>query len=156
MIPKIGITEKELSNSKQILAVVLADAVVLYTKLRKFHWNVSGNSFMELHKLFEANYTELELIIDNTAERISELGGKTIGTMTEFLAITNLKENPNYYPTQTEMISELVTDYEQIIVVIREAVAKCSTGTDYGTVDFLTSLLETHEKSAWILRRYLS
>ena len=156
MTPKIGITEKELNNSKQILAVVLADTVVLYTKLRKFHWNVAGNSFMELHKLFEANYTELELIIDNTAERINELGGKTIGTMTEFLALTNLKEHPDSYPNQTEMISELVTDYEQVIVIIRESVAKCSTGNDFGTVDFLTSLLETHEKSVWILRRYLS
>jgi starvation-inducible DNA-binding protein len=36
---------------------------------------------MEFHKLFEAQYTELEASIDNVAERISKLGGKSIGTM---------------------------------------------------------------------------
>ena len=155
-MPKIGIPEKELNTSRELLTIVLADSVVLYTKIRKFHWNVSGNSFMELHKLFETNYTDLEQIIDDTAERINELGGKTIGTMKEFLEQTNLKENPNAYPNQNDMMSELLGDYEKVIVIIRESISKCSTGTDYGTVDFLTSLLEAHEKTAWILRRYLN
>lgn len=156
MEPKIGITAKELEQSKKFLSVVLADAVVLYTKTRKFHWNVSGNSFMELHKLFETNYTDLEKIIDDTAERINELGGKTIGTMKEYLELTNLQENPNSYPNQKEMIAELLGDYEKIIIVIRKSITDCGDSTDYGTVDFMTGLLEANEKTAWILRRYLS
>ena len=156
MKPNIGISDKNLKESIQSLSVVLADAVVLYTKTRKFHWNVSGNSFMELHKLFENNYTELEQIIDDTAERINELGAKTIGTMKEFLALTNLVENPNVYPNQKEMINELLSDYEKIIVVIRDFVAKLDSSNDYGTIDYLTSVLEQNEKTAWILRRYLS
>lgn len=156
MTPKIGIPEKDLSKSIQLLSIVLADSVVLYTKVRKFHWNVFGNSFMELHKLFQTNYTELEQIIDDIAERINELGGKTIGTMKEFLDLTNLEENPNAYPTQKEMITELLSDYEQVVVVIRASITQCDTSADYGTVDFLTGLLEANEKTAWILRRYLS
>ena len=156
MKPNIGISDKNLKESIQSLSVVLADAVVLYTKTRKFHWNVSGNSFMELHKLFENNYTELEQIIDDTAERINELGAKTIGTMKEFLALTNLEENPNVYPNQKEMINELLSDYEKIIVVIRDFVTKLDSSNDFGTIDYLTSVLEQNEKTAWILRRYLS
>ena len=156
MQTKIGISEKDLKLSTQLLSTVLADAVVLYTKIRKFHWNVSGNSFVELHKLFETNYTDLEKIIDDTAERINELGGKTIGTMQEFLDLTNLKEHPNSYPTQTEMIAELLADYEKIVVIIRNSVVQCDKSDDFGTVDFLTSLLQAHEKSAWILSRYLN
>ena len=156
MKPNIGITEKNLEKSIELLSVVLADSVVLYTKTRKFHWNVAGNSFMELHKLFENNYTELEEIIDNTAERINELGGKTIGTMKEFLELTNLEENPNKYPNQKDMITELLIDYEIVIVIIRQSVSKLGQSADFGTTDFLTGLLEQNEKSAWILRRYLS
>ena len=156
MQTKIGISEKDLKLSTQLLSTVLADAVVLYTKIRKFHWNVSGNSFVELHKLFETNYTDLEKIIDDTAERINELGGKTIGTMQEFLDLTNLKEHPKTYPTQTEMIAELLADYEKIVVIIRNSVVQCDKSDDFGTVDFLTSLLQAHEKSAWILSRYLN
>ena len=156
MTPKIGLSVKDLSQSIKLLSIVLADSVVLYTKIRKFHWNVSGNSFLELHKLFEINYTDLEKIIDDTAERINELGGKTIGTMKEFLELTNLKENPNSYPNQTEMMTELLSDYEKVITIIRETVVQCNAGEDFGTVDFLTGLLEANEKTAWILRRYLS
>ena len=156
MKPNIGITEKNLEKSIELLSVVLADSVVLYTKTRKFHWNVAGNSFMELHKLFENNYTELEEIIDNTAERINELGGKTIGTMKEFLELTNLEENPSKYPNQKDMITELLIDYEIVIVIIRQSISKLGQSADFGTIDFLTGLLEQNEKTAWILRRFLS
>ena len=53
MKPNIGISDKKLSAVTELLSVVLANQVTLYTKTRKFHWNVSGDSFMELHKLFE-------------------------------------------------------------------------------------------------------
>jgi starvation-inducible DNA-binding protein len=95
---KIGITEAHLKNSISILSSILANEMTLYIKLRKFHWNVSGQSFMELHKLFEGQYTQLEVSIDETAERISKLGGKTIGTMKEFSELTIIKESPNQYP----------------------------------------------------------
>lgn len=34
---------------------------------------------MDIHKLFENQYKELELIIDEVAERIGKLGEKAIG-----------------------------------------------------------------------------
>ena len=60
MKPNIGISENHLKNSIDLLAKSLGDEVTLYSKIRKFHWNVSGESFMELHKLFQTQYTELE------------------------------------------------------------------------------------------------
>src|SRR5580658_5945108 len=104
MQPHIGLPEKTLKSVNSILSTVLADGAVLYTKTRKFHWNVSGESFMELHLLFEAQYKELEEAIDEVAERISKLGGKTIGTMKEFTQLTRLKESPGKFPAQKEMI----------------------------------------------------
>ena len=50
MKANIGISQKNLSLIAGMLSTILADAEVLYMKTRKFHWNVSGNSFMELHK----------------------------------------------------------------------------------------------------------
>lgn len=156
MKPDIGLSQKNLEASITVLSVVLADEVVLYTKTRKFHWNVSGNSFMELHKLFEEDYKVLEINIDEIAERINKLGGKTIGTMKEFLDKTNLKESPNVYPNQKEMITELLSDHETIIKALRDDIEKCDDAKDAGSADFLTGLLKQHEKIAWVLRRYLS
>lgn len=156
MTPNIGISEKHLSNSIQLLSKVLADEVTLYTKTRKFHWNVSGESFMELHKLFEAQYTELEVAIDEVAERINKLGGKTIGTMKEFLALTRIKESSNY-PSQKEMLKELLADHEMITIALRKDITTCvEENQDAGTGDFITGLMQQHESIAWILRRYLN
>jgi starvation-inducible DNA-binding protein len=156
MKPSIGITEKNLKAVTDSLSILLADQVVLYTKTRKFHWNVRGESFMELHELFENQYKILEKAIDEVAERIGKLGSKTIGTMEEFKKLTTLKEHPNKYPSSTEMIKELLGDHESSIVNLRKGIDDCDEKyKDAGTADFLTGLMKEHETIAWKLRRYL-
>jgi starvation-inducible DNA-binding protein len=131
--------------------------MTLYIKTRKAHWNVTGESFMELHKLFEAQYTQLEASIDEVAERIGKLGEKTIGTMQEFSKFSCLKENPGKYVSSKEIIRELLNDHETVIIKLRKDVDACAEkNKDAGTADFLTGLMEQHETIAWILRRYLN
>jgi starvation-inducible DNA-binding protein len=157
MKPAIGITEKNLEKSIAFLSSILADEMTLYVKIRKFHWNVYGQSFMELHKLFENQYKQLEESIDEVAERIGKLGGNTIGTMKEFTEFTRLKEVPGMYPSQKEMLKEVLNDHETIIVQLRKDIDLCvEENKDAGTADFLTAMMEEHETMAWILRRYLN
>jgi starvation-inducible DNA-binding protein len=157
MKTKIGISEKHLKNGADILSVVLSNEMVLYVKTRKAHWNVSGESFMELHKLFEDHYSQLEEAIDLVAERIGKLGHKTIGTMNEFSSLSTLKESPNVYASKKDVIKELLNDHESIIGELRHDVNTCmDKNKDAGTADFLTGLMEQHETIAWILRRYLN
>lgn len=157
MKPQIGITEEDLKKSISFLSSILANEMTLYIKTRKFHWNVSGESFMELHRLFEGQYKQLEEYIDEIAERVSKLGGKTIGTMKEFSDLTTLKESPNHYPSQKEMIKELLDDHEIVIIQLRKDIDLCAEeNKDAGTVDFLTGLMEQHETMSWVLRRYLN
>lgn len=156
MKPAIGITEKNLHKSIELLSVNLADEMTLYIKTRKFHWNVSGGSFMELHKLFQTQYNESEETIDLVAERISKLGGKPMGTMREFTKHSRLKESPGKYPSQKEMLKELLNDHESVIQELRKDIETLTgQNKDAGTTDFLTGIMEQHETTAWILRRYL-
>lgn len=155
MKPNIGISEKKLDAVTDLLSEALANEVTLYTKTRKFHWNVRGESFMELHKLFENHYKQLEESIDEVAERISKLGSKTIGTMEEFGKLSAVKEHPEKYPSSKDMIKELLEDHETVIVMLRKSVDECTEKyKDAGTADFLTGLMEEHETIAWTLRRY--
>jgi starvation-inducible DNA-binding protein len=156
MKPTIGIAEKNLNKSTILLSQILADEMVLYVKTRKFHWNVCGESFMELHKLFQEQYVQLEETIDLVAERINKLGSKTIGTLKEFSSLTNLKESPDKYPSQKEMLKELLSDHEAVIITLRSYIDKLAKeNKDAGTTDFFTGIMEAHETTAWILRRYL-
>ena len=155
MKPNLGITQKNLIEVNKILNNVLADGNVLYIKLRKFHWNLDGDNFMELHKLFEEQYEDVAEAIDEVAERIATLGGTAIGTTSEFSKLSQLKENPGKVPTNQEMLKELVADHETIVKSLRKALDDCDEKYgDAGTSDFLTGLMQEHEKMAWKLRKY--
>lgn len=157
MKPQIGISEKKLKNTCVILETVLSDEMTLYIKTRKAHWNVTGESFMELHKLFQDHYQQLEEAIDEIAERIGKLGHKTIGTMHEFSKLTSIKEHPGKYESSKDILKELLGDHETVIVGLRKNIDECAEkNDDAGTADFLTGLMEQHETIAWILRRYLN
>ena len=155
MKPDIGLSEKNIKGITGILTNVLSDAMLLYSKTRKFHWNVKGESFMELHKLFESQYKQLEEAIDEIAERINKLGSPVIGTFKEFSENTSLKESPGKYPAKEGMLKELLDDHESVIKALRKFIDDCDKKYhDAGTTDFLTGLIKEHETIAWTLRRY--
>jgi len=156
MKPNIGISEKHLKHSAAILSVALSNEMTLYVKTRKAHWNVAGNSFMELHKLYEDHYKHLEEIVDAVAERIGKLGHKTIGTMAEFSKLSCIKEHEGKYTNSKDTLKELLHDHETVIIQLRKDIDECAEKTkDAGTADFLTGIMEEHETIAWVLRRYL-
>lgn len=157
MTPNIAITPMHLQQSSGLLSVLLANEMTLYIKTRKFHWNVTGESFMEMHKLFEAQYTQLEKITDQVAERIGMLGGKAIGTMHEFTLLSKIIEHPNEYLSQKAMLTELLINHETIISALRKDVESCTNEChDAGSADMLSKIMQQHESTAWILRRYLN
>lgn len=156
MTLNIGLTEKQLNDSVKLLNQLLADEFTLYTKTRKYHWNVVGPQFHDLHKFFESQYEELDSIIDEVAERTRALGGFATATLREFSSTTTIKEEVSENPNQTEMIQNLLHNHEQIIRELRQDITKAQEEFgDIGTADFLTGLLEKHEKSAWMLRSML-
>lgn len=150
-----GTSEEQRQEVASILRRVLADEFVLYTKVRNYHWNVVGLQFHSLHELLEDEYEELDEVIDEVAERGRAVGAPAIGTLSEFMQFTTLSEHPGEYPKATTMIANLVNDYEQIIRNLREDVQACDQANDPGTADFLTGVMEKHEKTAWMLRSFL-
>jgi len=156
MKPKIGLSDSNLDGVVKLLAPLLADEYVLYTKTRNFHWNVVGPQFNDLHKFFEAQYEELDDFVDEVAERIRHLGAKTPATLAEFTKSTRLKEHPGQHPDAKGMLGALLADHEAVIQALRAdlATAQDKLG-DAGTCDFLTGLMEKHEKMAWMLRAFL-
>jgi len=149
----IGIGEQNREGLINILTSLLADEYALYTKTRNYHWNVTGPHFNDYHKFFEGQYGELEVFIDDVAERIRQLGGKAIATLDELKSHTRLPEHPGQYPSDKEMLFNLIVDHESVIRNLREDVNKSAEiFHDAGTSDFLTGLMESHEKMVWMLR----
>lgn len=153
---KIGLTAKERSGSAELLHNALADAHVLYIKTRKYHWNIIGLQFSILHPFLEEQYDALAMAIDEIAERSLMLGIQAPGTMAEFLERARLKECTRTDLDAVGMLTNLLADHEAVIRQLREDISTCTDKLqDDGTADFLTGLLEKHEKMAWMLRAHL-
>lgn len=154
--PKIGIPEKNREGMIKILTMLLCDEYLLATKTKKYHWNVVGSDFNELHEFFEEQYKELDGAVDEIAERIRALGGQAVGTLVEFSENARLKEDPGIYPDAQTMIANLLDSHESAIRTLREDVdAADEKFHDMGTNDFLIDMMRKHEKMAWMLRAYL-
>jgi starvation-inducible DNA-binding protein len=157
MSPNIDIADNDRASVVKILNTLLADEYVLYTKTRNYHWNVTGPQFNDLHKFFEAQYEALDDVIDEVAERVRALGGWAHGSLEEFRAGARLGEKPGTVPAARDMLATLLADHEAVIRALREDIDTVNDrARDVGTADFLTGLLEQHEKSAWMLRSFLA
>ena len=153
---KIGLDSTQRSGVVALLEQLLADEHVLYVKTRNYHWNVIGPRFHDLHKFFEGQYDAIAERIDEVAERIRALGGVAPGSMAAFLKNARLKEQSGANPNADGMIQHLLDDHEAIIRSLRMDLATANEKFgDAGTSDFLTGLMEDHEKTAWMLRAHL-
>lgn len=157
MKTQIGIKLEESVQVADLLNKLLSDEHVLYIKTRNAHWNVEGPDFSAVHIFFEAQYGELEEIIDQVAERIRSIGHYAEGTMENYLKLTQLTEKSREKKNDSlSFIKDLLSDHESIIIELRENVDRFSTEWhDQGSSDFITGLMKIHEKMAWMLRAHL-
>lgn len=140
----------------RLLNTVLADEFVLHLKSRRFHWNVEGRDFSELHDLFEKHQEQLGGIIDEVAERIRALDGIVAGSLEEYLKLTRLNEDVGRQLVARDMASTLLKNHEALVLYLRADLRECAEQRDDGgTANFLTDLTQAHERMSWMLRAYL-
>lgn len=156
MNTNIGITEENRQAVALQLSKLLADEYVLYTKTRNAHWNVQGSDFHSKHLFFEAQYGELDNILDSVAERIRSIGHFAPATLKSFLELTHLTEYTDRHNNSEGFIRDLLADHEAVIEFIRGNINHFANDLgDLGSSDYITGLLEEHEKMAWMLRSHL-
>lgn len=152
----IGINEANRESVANELAKILADEYVLYTKTKKAHWNIEGPDFYDKHKFFEAQFGELDAIVDSVAERIRTLGHYVDAMLKAFLSVTRFTEQKSEKNDSAGYLKELLVDHETLIMSLRGNIPVFANDyNDLGTSDFITGLMETHEKMAWFLRSHL-
>ena len=150
----IGIPTKERKQIADGLSHLLADTYTLYLKTHNYHWNVTGPMFTTLHTLFETQYTELALAVDEIAERIRSIGAPAPGSYEQFGELTRLKEAIGV-PPAVEMVEQLVHDQVLVTQAARAVVAAAERAGDQASADLGVRRIQVHEKNAWMLRSHL-
>ena len=151
----IGIGDKDRKKIATQLSKLLADSYTLYLKTHNYHWNVTGPQFNTLHTMFEQQYTELALAVDEIAERIRALGITAPGSYSEFAKLTSVEEGTGNESAE-EMIRQLVVGQETVVRTARKAFPAADAANDEPTADLLTQRMQVHEKNAWMLRSMLA
>jgi starvation-inducible DNA-binding protein len=150
----IGIDEAARQKIADGLSRLLADTYSLYLKTHNFHWNVTGPMFQTLHNMFEQQYTELAVAVDDIAERIRSIGFPAPGTYSDFAKLSSIEETSGV-PSAEDMIRLLVEANEAVVRTARSAFPAAEEAGDESTVDLLTERMRIHEKTAWMLRSLL-
>ncbi len=150
----IGMSESQREEIAGRLSALLADSYSLYLKTHNYHWNVTGPLFNTLHTMFEEQYTELAVAVDDIAERIRALGIKAPGSYSEFSSLTSIPEAGGAESAE-DMIRALVDGQETVARTAREAFPAADAAADEPTADLLTQRMQIHEKNAWMLRSML-
>ena len=136
------------------MSELLADTYTLYLKTHNYHWNVTGPMFTTLHTLFETQYTELALAVDEIAERIRTLGARAPGSYSEYVELATVKEDTGA-PKATDMIEILVADQQAVVESARKVIEAASEAGDDASADLGTRRIDVHQKNAWMLRSHL-
>ena len=138
----------------EALSELLASSYTLYVKTHNYHWNVTGPMFSALHALFEVQYTEMAIALDEIAERIRSLGAYAPGSFSAFAELSSVKEE-NSHPKAMEMVANLAADQEIIAGLAANVMAAAEAINDQVTVDLAVRRSDVHEKHAWMLRSHL-
>jgi starvation-inducible DNA-binding protein len=151
----IGISEKDRKAVCKSLNKLLADTYLLYLKTQNYHWNVTGPMFQSLHSLFEKQYQEQALAVDEVAERIRALGEYAPGSFAAFSKTSSIKEE-TLIPSADAMIHNLVQGNEAVVTTAREIISLADSCEDDVTSDLMIERMQVHEKNAWMLRSLIT
>jgi starvation-inducible DNA-binding protein len=151
-----ALSEHVCQASVERLNQILADTMTLRDLYKKHHWQVSGQTFYQLHLLFDKHYDEQVDLVDQIAERIQMLGGVSYAMAADVAEITNIPRPPKGREEVPVQISRLLTAHEIILQGARASAKRASELGDDGTNDLLVSaVIRTNEMQVWFLAEHL-
>jgi starvation-inducible DNA-binding protein len=147
---------KEYLNSiNKMLNNYLSNANVLYTKVRNFHYNITGIEFFEIHEHFEKFYHMLEEEMDLVAERMLMLKIKPLASLKDYLHHSEIKEIESKDYVYKEAITQTIEDFNLVVLKSHEIIEFASEHKDHGTADLFTRTIQDYEKALWMLSAML-
>jgi len=152
----IGLSEDVCKASVKVLNQVLADTMVLRDMYKKHHWQVTGETFYQLHLLFDKHYEAQSELVDLLAERIQLLGGISIAMAHDVVETTRIERPPRGREEVPVQLSRLLEAHELILKESRQGAKDATEREDDGTNDLLVSdVIRTNELQVWFIAEHL-
>jgi starvation-inducible DNA-binding protein len=152
----IGLSEGVCKQSVEALNQVLADTMTMRDMYKKHHWQVAGETFYQLHLLFDKHYEAQSELVDLLAERIQLLGGISIAMAHDVADMTKIERPPRGREEVPVQLSRLLEGHEHVLRETRRFAKEAADREDDGTNDLLVSdVIRTNELQVWFIAEHL-
>ena len=150
----IGLDSNQAAKLADQLNALLANYSIFYQNVRGYHWNIKGQKFFELHLKFEELYTDLQLKIDEIAERILVLGITPIHKYSEYKTISKILESAQV-SDGIQAVENILNSFKIIISMQREIQSHAAEAHDEGTNAMMSDYIRAQEKLVWMYSSFL-
>jgi len=150
----IGLSAAKSTQLAAELNELLSNYAIFYQNVRGFHWNIRGEKFFELHVKFEELYNDLQLKIDEIAERVLTLGGTPYHTHAMFLETSSVKPAENIKDGR-RAVQRILSAFTTILLLQRELLELSAKAGDEGTNALMSDYIREQEKLVWMYSAYL-
>ena len=133
------------------LKIAFASQYAFALKAQNFHWNVEGQDFYQLHKLFEDIYSEVYGAVDDFAENIRKIKAYTPASLHRFSNLTEVSDEVEVLDPQS-MVVELLRDAEKMQEIMKVLFTEAEARGENGLSNFLADRQDAFAKHAWFLR----
>lgn len=146
-----GIRQPSISNLNQLLA----DTLALRDLYKKHHWQTSGSSFHQLHRLFDEFAAEQGELADEIAERVQTLGGVCLAATHDVVEATLLPRPPRDRESPPDQIARLLHAHEVVLEEARAMARAAADAGDDGSNDLIVGqVIRRNELEAWMIREH--
>ncbi|MFN8108320.1 MAG: DNA starvation/stationary phase protection protein [Thermoleophilia bacterium] len=152
--PLPAITEKDSQAIVDMLQGRLVALTDLALTLKHIHWNVVGPTFIGVHEMLDPQHAGVLEMIDDTAERISALGGSPIGTPGALVAARGWDDYDLRRATAIAHLGALDLVYQGVIASHRQVMESLDS-LDMVSQDMIIGQLHDLEKYLWFVRAHL-
>lgn len=150
----IGLNQEKTVELSSQLNDLLANYQIFYMNVRGFHWNIKGNKFFELHVKFEELYTDLQIKIDEIAERVLTLGQTPTHSFSTYLAESKIAPVTDVTDSEST-VSSVLDSFKTVIIKQRALLLASGEADDEGTNALMSDYISEQEKLVWMYSAYM-
>ena len=152
---KNDLSAEQRTSLAQLLNERLADLIDLGLQAKQAHWNVKGPTFIALHELFDSVAEEIEVFVDDVAERVVALGGIAEGTIGIVGKRTKLAAYPPNITSGRDHVEALSTALATVGKAVRADIDRATELGDADTADLFTGISRDIDKKLWFVEAHL-
>lgn len=130
----------------------LASTICLYLKFKKFHWDVRGRHFRDLHLAYDDFIEKFFPSIDELAERLVALGGSPKNSLSDLERYSVVAIPSVTIRDGRTQVTELVDDLSAIGRGYRDDSQAADQAGDPATADMYNGYAAIIDKIRWMLQ----